>query len=315
MLKIILLTSYFGYLHRMNNKKNIFKRLFLGKQEVITDPITSDKKILYKSSLSRFFIWFFISGILAVLGTLYFSNNLMRYTFSSNKEIVEIQSENPKVSKDAAVRLLERTDSLVEELEKYKLYVNNITNVIDGKVTASYDSLIKKEELIPIADHQLNTDSIAPSKEDIEFRTEIIEDGFSTVAVSTDDLNNNNSKIVLFPPVKGIITSRYDISEEHLATDIACDEEEPIKATMDGFVIFADWTSDGGYVLVLQHEYNIISVYKHNSKLYKKQGDIVQSGDVIAAAGSSGELSTGPHLHFELWIEGYAVDPEAYIDF
>ncbi len=314
MLKIILLTSYFGYLRCMNSKKNIFKRLFLGKQEVITDPITSDKKILYKSTLSRFFTWFFISGMLAILGTLYFSKKL-RYTFSSNEEIVEIQSDNPEVSKDATVRLLERTDSLVEELEKYKLYVNNITNVIDGKVTASYDSLINEEELIPIADHQLNTDSIAPSKEDIEFRAEIIEDGFSTVAVSTDDLSNNNSKIILFPPVKGIITSRYDISEEHLATDIACDEEEPIKAIMNGFVIFADWTSDGGYVLVLQHEQNIISVYKHNSKLYKKQGDIVQGGDVIAAAGSSGELSTGPHLHFELWIEGYAVDPEAYIDF
>ncbi|MFV0530898.1 MAG: peptidoglycan DD-metalloendopeptidase family protein [Flavobacteriales bacterium] len=298
----------------MNGKKNIVKKLFLGKQEIITDPITSEEKVLYKSSLFRFFIWFFVFGILIFFGTLYFTRNL-NYTIFSNKEFAEIQSKNPEISKEATIRLLKRTDSLSEELEKYQLYVNSISDVIDGKVTASYDSLVKEEHLIPIADHKLDKDSIAPSKQDIDFRAEIIEDGFSTVAVKTDDLKNSDDKIVLFPPVKGIITSKYDIGDEHLAIDIACNEGEPIKAIMNGFVVFSDWTSGGGYVLVLQHKQNIISVYKHNSQLYKKQGDIVQSGDVIATAGSSGELSTGPHLHFELWIEGYAVDPETYIDF
>ncbi len=314
MLKIILLTSYFGYLQRMSGEKNILEKLFLGKQEIIIDPITSEKKVLYKSSLSRFFLWFLALGVLIILGTLYFTGNWNFNSFS-NKEIAQIQSVNPKISKDASIRLLKRTDSLSEELEKYKLYVNSISNVIDGNVTASYDSLVNEEQLIPIAEHKLDKDSIAPSEQDIQFRTEIIEDGFSTVAVKTDDLKTEEDKIVLFPPVKGIITSKYDIGEEHLALDIACDEGEPIKATMNGFVVFSDWTSDGGYVLVLQHKQNIVSIYKHNSQLYKKQGDVVQSGDVIAAAGSSGELSTGAHLHFELWIEGYAVDPEAYIDF
>lgn len=298
----------------MDSKKNILEKLFLGKKEVIIDPITSKKKVLYKNSLYKFFLWIFIMGILTILGTLYFSG-VLYLNFFSNKEIVQIQSEDPKVSRNATIQLLKRTDSLSEELEKYKLYVNNISNVIDGKVTASYDSLINEEHLIPITKHKLNKDSIAPSEQDMKFRDEIIKDGFSTVAVKADNLSAKNDKITLFPPVKGIITSKYNISEEHLALDIACDEGEPIKAIMEGFVIFSDWTSGSGYVLILQHKQNIISVYKHNSQLYKEQGDVVQSGDVIAGAGSSGELSTGAHLHFELWVEGYAVDPEAYIDF
>lgn len=314
MLKIILLTSYFGYLQGMKSKIKILEELFLGKEELIIDPITFEEKTLYKSSLFRFFICFFILIILTILGTLYITGNL-NYNPFLNKEIAQIQSENPEISREASIRLLKRTDSLSEELEKYKFYVNSISNVIDGKVTASYDSIKNEEHLIPIAEHKLDNDSIAPSEQDIQFRAEIMEDGFSTVAVKTDDLKNDDDKIILFPPVKGIITSKYDIRDEHLALDIACNEGEPIKAIMNGFVVFSDWTSDGGYVLVLQHKQSIISIYKHNSQLYKKQGDVVQSGDVIAAAGSSGELSTGAHLHFELWIEGYAVDPEAYIDF
>lgn len=298
----------------MSDKKSIIEKLFLGRQEVIIDPITSEKKVLYQSSLTKFFVWFFLLITLTILGTLYYTGNL-RYFFSSNNEISQIQSKNPDISKEATIRLLKRTDSLSGELEKYKLYVNSISDVIEGNVTASYDSLINENHLIPIAEHQLDQDSVAPSEQDIEFRTQIIEDGFSTVAVSSDNSKDSDAKIVLFPPVKGIITSKYDIGEEHLALDIACDEGEPIKATLNGFVVFSDWTSDGGYVIALQHKYNMISIYKHNSQLYKKQGDVVQAGDVIAAAGSSGELSTGAHLHFELWIEGYAVDPEVYIDF
>ncbi len=298
----------------MSDQKSIVEKLFLGRQEVIIDPITSEKKVLYESSLTKLFIWFFVLAGIAILGTLYYTGNL-RYLFSKSNEMAQIQSQDPQISKDAAIRLLKRTDSLSDELEKYKLYVNSISDVIEGNVTASYDSLVKEDHLIPIAEHQLDQDSIAPSEQDIEFRTQIIEDGFSTVAISSDNSNDSNEKIVLFPPIKGIITSKYNISEEHLALDIACDEGEPIKATMNGFVVLADWTSDGGYVIALQHKRNIISIYKHNSQLYKKQGDVVQAGDVIASAGSSGELSTGAHLHFELWIEGYAVDPEVYIDF
>ena len=298
----------------MSGEKKILEKLFLGKKEVITDPITSEKKILYSNNLSKFILWILILGAIIFFSTLYFTND-RGLSFTSNQQIKDLTSNNPKISKDGTIRLLKRTDSLQKELDKYKLYVNNISNVINGEVSASHDSLVKVDELIPIAEHELNKDSIAPSKEDIEFRTEIIEDGFSTVAITTDDLNKKEENIILFPPVKGIITSKYNITEEHLALDIACDEGDPVKATMDGFIIFSDWTSDGGYVLVLQHKQNILSVYKHNSQLYKKQGDVVQAGDVIAAAGSSGELSIGAHLHFELWIEGYSVDPETYIDF
>ncbi len=288
----------------MSAIKKILEKLFLGEKEIITDPITLKTKILYKSSLNKFLGWLVLFSVFIILLTLKFTNNL------------KFNSKNTNISKDVSLRLLERTDSLSKELGKYQLYVNSLKDVIDGNVTSNYDSLVNDDYLIPIVEHKLNKDSISPSEEDIEFREEIIEDDFSTIAVNTYELEDiKGDKLIFFSPVKGIVTSKYDITEEHLAVDIACDEGRAIKATMKGVVVFSDWTSDSGYVLVLQHRNNIISVYKHNSQLYKREGDVIRQGDVIAAAGSSGELSTGSHLHFELWIEGYAVDPETYMDF
>jgi murein DD-endopeptidase MepM/ murein hydrolase activator NlpD len=108
-----------------------------------------------------------------------------------------------------------------------------------------------------------------------------------------------------------VMTSR----SRHYAVDVVVARNAPIKAAADGRVIFAEWSAATGYVIMIKHDYGLISVYKHNSSLTKEQGDLVKAGEVIAAGGSSGELSTGPHLHFELWKEGNPVNPTDYIDF
>jgi murein DD-endopeptidase MepM/ murein hydrolase activator NlpD len=123
------------------------------------------------------------------------------------------------------------------------------------------------------------------------------------------------ANIHFFTPLRGLITNKFNTKTEHLAVDIVGSPNSRISSVLDGTVVFAGWTMDTGYSIYIQHENNIISAYKHNAELLKEIGDKVKAGDVIAIMGNSGELTTGPHLHFELWHNGTALDPETYIDF
>jgi len=121
--------------------------------------------------------------------------------------------------------------------------------------------------------------------------------------------------LLFFTPLKGVITSEFNPAERHFGVDVVSKQNEAIKSVLDGTVIFSDWTVETGYVIAIQHTQNLVSVYKHNSALLKKQGELVKAGEAIAIVGESGELKTGPHLHFELWSEGNPLDPKEYITF
>ena len=125
----------------------------------------------------------------------------------------------------------------------------------------------------------------------------------------------SRTNFVLFPPVNGTISAHYNLKDKHYAVDVVVAKDTPIKAAADGVVVFAEWTASTGYVIILEHSYGLISIYKHNALLTKAQGDLVKAGEVIATSGNTGELSTGPHLHFELWSDGYPINPTNYIDF
>lgn len=121
--------------------------------------------------------------------------------------------------------------------------------------------------------------------------------------------------MVFFKPINGIITNHYNAAIKHFAVDLVSERNDAVKSVYDGIVILSDWTVNTGYVIAIQHPNNFISVYKHNSALLKQQGDIVRSGDPIAIIGDTGEQSSGPHLHFELWANGSPVNPLDYISF
>jgi murein DD-endopeptidase MepM/ murein hydrolase activator NlpD len=137
--------------------------------------------------------------------------------------------------------------------------------------------------------------------------------------ISLRDENKNTDAnlqdISFFPPIKGIVTEKFDAKTKHLGVDLVAQANEPIKAIADGTVVFASWTEDTGNVIGIQHQGNIVSFYKHNAALLKKQGDFVRAGDVIAIIGNTGRLSSGPHLHFEIWYKGNAINPEKFISF
>lgn len=117
------------------------------------------------------------------------------------------------------------------------------------------------------------------------------------------------------PITNGLITNHFDANNKHFGVDVVANFDAVIRATADGTVVFSDWSYEGGYIIGIQHDRNIFSVYKHNASIMCRQGDVVKAGDAIAILGGGGSTSTGPHLHFELWYKGIALNPENYISF
>ena len=130
-----------------------------------------------------------------------------------------------------------------------------------------------------------------------------------------ENINKNKDFYLLSAPISGAVSQNYCIAADHLAIDISVDIGTPVKSVSNGRVILSEWTTQTGYVLIIDHGNDLISVYKHNSKLLKLQGEIVKQGEIIALSGNSGVLTSGPHLHFELWSEGFSIDPNTLINF
>ena len=209
--------------------------------------------------------------------------------------------------KNKATSLAYTTDSLHQVVAMNEQYIASIRRVLSGDVTSvdfNRDSIIEaaKVDLSEVNLHASKADSLLRDQVEQEDKYNIFE-------------ADNKKNFVLFPPVNGTLTDAYDPNAKHFAVDIVAAKDAPVKAVADGTVIFASWTTDTGYVMIIDHGNNLISAYKYNSSLSKQQGDLVSSGEVIGIVGNTGELSTGPHLHFELWSDGYPIDPSQFIDF
>lgn len=199
-------------------------------------------------------------------------------------------------------------DSLENEIRNRDNYFEKIKTLFEGEVPVDESST---------SDTGLKTYDVKfkSSNADSMFQDKLLEEKLNL------SISNNSRKlpsvanIHFFTPLRGLITNKFNTKTEHLAVDIVGSQNSRISSVLDGTVVFAGWTMDTGYSIYIQHENNIISAYKHNAELLKNVGDKVKPGDVIAIMGNSGELTTGPHLHFELWHNGTALDPETYIDF
>ncbi len=206
--------------------------------------------------------------------------------------------------------LTARADSLEESMEAKDWFIKNIGDVLAGKTEG------KPEK--PNKDTSVNYSgvNVSPSANDSLLRNEIESaDKYSLSITDKSKPVNSISSFVFFSPVKGLVSSSFNLREEHFGTDISAKENEFIKATLDGTVVFAGFTSADGYVVQIQHSNNLVSVYKHNSEIAVRVGDYVKAGKPIAIIGNTGETSNGPHLHFELWYNGSPVNPQDYILF
>ena len=204
-----------------------------------------------------------------------------------------------------------KADSMEKSLDAKDEYIKNIKRIIQGK--DNYDTASYK----PQSNKKYSNITNKKSIQDSLFRKEMENNDKYNLSYSDDNSNLYASirNYFFFAPLKGIITNNYNPSQSHFGIDIVAKKNEPVKATLDGTVIFSDWTIKTGYVIALQHQGNIISIYKHNSALMKKEGNYVKAGEVIAIIGNTGELTSGPHLHFELWHNGKALNPSEFIKF
>ncbi|MEP2936558.1 MAG: M23 family metallopeptidase [Gilvibacter sp.] len=282
-----------------NKRKRISKKLLHKYRLVVLNDDTFEERFSFKLNRLNVFVF---SGIFAV--TLICATILL-IAFTPLREYIPGYSST--ALKQEATNLNFKTDSLQQVVALNEQYLASIRRVLSGDVkTVEFN----RDSVIEAAKLDISQVNLDASKADSLLRQEVAqEDKYN---IFEDD---NQKNIVLFPPVNGTITEGYDPQVKHYAVDVVAAKDSPVKAVADGTVIFAEWTTETGHVIIIEHPNDLISVYKHNASLNKEQGDLVKSGEVIAITGSTGELSTGPHLHFELWSDGYPINPEQFIDF
>ena len=207
-----------------------------------------------------------------------------------------------------------RTDSIERDLVKKERFIQNLKDVINGK------DLTENQPLVRDTLNRYSNIKITRSREDSLLRMDVeSQTKYNLYKMETmESVNQKKSSVgsvLFFTPLKGIITNEFNPAQKHYGVDIVSKQNEAVKSVLDGTVIFANWTLETGYVIIIQHSQNIISVYKHNSVILKKAGEYVRAGEPIAIVGETGELITGPHLHFELWNDGTPVNPKDNITF
>ncbi|MEZ4759848.1 MAG: M23 family metallopeptidase [Flavobacteriales bacterium] len=210
-----------------------------------------------------------------------------------------------------AYRATQKADSLAEVVAVQERYIGNVRAILRGELATDSVPALNRIDQKPSAE------DLAPSPLDSAWRARISEEEAYRVTASGPAVVDRReiAGLVFFPPLRGTVTGALDRTVGHYGVDIVGKVDEAVKATLPGTVTLASWTTDGGHVVQIQHANGLVSVYKHNSVLLKSAGDRVQAGEAIAIVGNSGELSTGPHLHFELWLDGDPVDPETYMVF
>ncbi len=212
-------------------------------------------------------------------------------------------------SKRAAIQNAIRIDSLENVIYRWELYSENLRRVVEGEEPLKIDSLITADKKAEPGKEKLEE----MAKKDSLLRIHVKEE--EQFGISDRDKRNLPIEgLHFFVPLKGVISQGYDPAV-HPYLDITAPAGSVVKATLDGTVIYAGWSDDSGHTIQLQHDGDIISIYKHNEKLLKKAGDKVTAGSPIALIGNSGSLTTGDHLHFELWYKGESIDPTKYINF
>jgi murein DD-endopeptidase MepM/ murein hydrolase activator NlpD len=273
---------------------------------VVLNDETFEEK--FSLTLTRMNVWIFVSTIAVVLIMLtasaiiytplkYFIPGFGDYNYRSQ-----------------IVALTFRTDSMENALQQRALWLDDISNVVNGK----NDTSSKKVAATASARKDTSIHLGEPTDEEKQLRKDVDEEQSYALSYKIDKKEGAKAQLNefhFFPPVGGYVTEEYDPKKEHYGIDVAAPADAPVKATLDGTVISAGWNYETGYVIAIQHKDNIISIYKHNAKIFKNVGNFVKAGDVIATVGSTGELSTGPHLHFEIWHNGVSLNPKDYVIF
>ena len=281
-------------------KKNYINKLTRSYKVVVSSEDTFEERLSFSTNKFNVFLVLSLYSIILIAFT------ISVVFFTQIREMVPGYSSSDLLTQ--AIYLTKKTDSLENELELNNTFYKSIENVLSGKT----EQIIYKDTL-----------AVSKEKDNIDFQSVLAnaEDSILRKYIEEEDkFNLTKNELVIenkmfVSPVKGQITQKFDPLNNHFALDILVDTGTPVKSILEGKVIFSEWSIDTGHVLIIDHGDNIISVYKHNSKVLKTQNNFVKAGEVIAYSGNQGTLSTGPHLHFELWKNGTPINPEPLFNF
>lgn len=281
-------------------KKSLKKHLFNKSRIVLLNENTFEETFSLRLNLMNVFVIITVVSIFMLTLTTYI------IAFTSLREYIPGYS-SPKLNQQV-VDLTLKSDSLQNSLNYNQAYINSIRQVLLGEVKAE---VINKDSIIAAEIAKISEKDFIPSRADSLLREQVAtEDKYNLFRKAEQKVS-----LVLFAPVKGLITNGFNPKEKHYAVDVALPLGTPVKSVANGTVLFSDWTPDNGNVIIISHPEAMMSVYKHCETITKSEGDFVKTGEVIATAGSSGKHSTGVHLHFELWKNGRPIDPTNFIDF
>ncbi len=277
--------------------KGLLKKLTYHYRILIINDDTYEEKLSFKLNRLNVFVFTGLFAFFLILLT------TVLIAFTPIKTYIPGYTA-PGLRKEA-LHLKLKTDSLEKALSLNSYYLNELKKVLNNEI--SIDSFSKRYNQ---TNFNPDTLKLAPAKIDSILRKEVADRERFKVNQEKNTLTYDFT-----PPVKGIIVNEFNPAKKHFGVDIALDQGQAIKSIAPGRVIFADWSPDTGNTIIIKHPHNVVSIYKHNKKLLRQTGDLVQAGEAIALSGNTGKKTTGPHLHFELWIKDTTVNPTDFINF
>ena len=283
-----------------SRRKRIKKKLLSRYRLVILNEETFEEQLYFRLTRLNVII------ISTFIFTLLFTGTIAVVSYTPIKEYIPGYASN-KMRKQSAENAF-KIDSLFNAYRQSNQQLSAIRKVLTGEVDIEE---LKEDSLYLENQNSLNLEISKRSEQDSLLRSLVEQEDKYSVALTS----NSKVDFVLYPPATGSLSQAFDPVNKHYAVDVVLNENAPIKAVAEGTVIFSEWTADTGYVIIIEHPYGLLSAYKHNAVLSKTQGETVAAGEVIATAGNTGEYSTGYHLHFELWSDGFPMNPENFIDF
>jgi murein DD-endopeptidase MepM/ murein hydrolase activator NlpD len=285
----------------MKQKKTLSERLTTKYQLVIRNDENLAEKSTIGFTYAKVLIILVTSFIIVFSSSLFLSKTLLAKWFDPKHEQME---QNKKL-----LSLALKVDSLAVEVDRKDKFILNFQRILSGDTTSDFSDPAKSFEGVekPLASAR----KITLAATDSAFKKEFEQSDLSVSIKGNRDLEQT----FFFTPITGFVSDKYNLKKGHYGIDIVAKANEPVKCIADGTVIIASWTQDSGYIIAVQHAGNLISVYKHNAGLLKKVGNFVNAGDIVAIVGNSGEMTDGPHLHFELWYNGNSLNPEEFVTF
>ena len=288
----------------MTPKRTISERLSTRYQLVIRKEDNLEEKSSFGFTYAKLLVFSIVIFIIVFVGSLYLAQTLLAKWFDPRYAQRET---NKKLD-----QLARKVDSLALEEENKDQFIQNFKRVLSGDTTSGYVDVSPNLKGNDKPIKPVSSMKLAPT--DSQFRKDFEQSELSLITLTSSKYRELRETF-FFTPITGFISDHYDVKKGHYGVDIVAKTNEPVKCIADGTVVMASWTQDAGYVIAIQHRGNLISVFKHNAELLKKVGSFVNAGDIISIVGNSGEMTDGPHLHFELWYNGNSLNPEEFVTF